>query len=398
VTRYTVIVTDGEQRAALAVVRSLGTAGYRCIVTASSPASIAGSSRFVDRAVNVPDALERPTEFADAIVALVKTERAAVVLPIAEQSLLAILPVRAQLSPAVLPFADLGAFTALTDKARLLREASKLGIAVPAQEIVADADTFASSGLPKLRYPIVLKPARSVSDGAGGRAKFSVSYARDPSDLQRKVRALPPAAFPLLLQQRVVGPGTGIFLLLWNGQLRAEFAHQRITEKPPSGGVSVYCESVAMDEQLRDQSRALLDRFGWRGVAMVEYKRDSLTGKPYLMEVNGRFWGSLQLAVDSGVDFPRLLVDCALGKTPKTIPSYRVGVRSRWWWGLVDHLVGRVRRLAGSDPLPPNVRSASRAFGDLLLGPLRSRDYEEVLRWTDPRPFLSETMHWIARR
>jgi predicted ATP-grasp superfamily ATP-dependent carboligase len=398
VTRRTVIVTDGEQRAALAAVRSLGAAGYRCIVTSSSRASIAAGSRFAARTVTVPNALERPTHFAEAIVGLVAAERAAVVLPIAEQSILAILPVRARLSPAIVPFPSLASFTALTDKERLLEEASKLGIAIPAQEIVRDVGAGASLDLSRLRYPIVLKPARSVSEHGGVRTAFSVTYAVDASELRRKMRALPAAAFPLLLQQRVVGPGMGIFLLLWDGQLKAQFAHQRLSEKPPSGGVSVYRESVSTDEKLRDLSRALLDRFGWRGVAMVEYKCESTTGQPYLMEVNGRFWGSLQLAIDSGVDFPRLLVACALGEHPEQIPSYRVGVRSRWWWGQIDNLVGRIRRSARIDSLPAETRSASRAVCDLLLGPLRRADYEEVLRWTDPGPFWNETIRWIARR
>ena len=68
--------------------------------------------------------------------------------------------------------------------------------------------------------------------------------------------------------------------------------------------MSVYRESVAADPDLVRRSRALLDAFGWCGVAMVEYKLDERTGTPYLMEVNGRFWGSLQLAIDAGVDFP----------------------------------------------------------------------------------------------
>lgn len=396
--RRTVIITDGEQRAALAAVRSLGAAGYRCVVTSSSRASIAGGSRFVTRTVTVPNALKRPREFADAIIELVAAERAAIVLPIAEQSILAILPVITQLSPAVVPFPDFASFSALTDKERLLKEASELGIAIPAQEIVRDVAEGASMDLSRLRYPIVLKPARSVSEHEGVRSTFSVTYAANASELQRKIRALPAAAFPLLLQQRVVGPGVGIFLLLWDGEIKAQFAHQRLSEKPPSGGVSVYRESVSIDEGLRDLSRALLDRFGWRGVAMVEYKRDSATGKPYLMEVNGRFWGSLQLAIDSGVDFPRILAACALGESQQQMPLYRVGVRSRWWWGQIDNLVGRVRRSAAIDPLPPDTRSTRRVFGDLLLGPLRRADYEEVLRWSDPGPFWNETIRWIARR
>ena len=397
-TKRTVIVTDGEQRAALAAVRSLGAAGYRCIVTSSSPVSIAGGSRFVTRVATVPNAFQRPTEFADAVIALAVTERAAVVLPIAEQSLLAILPVRAQLAPAIVPFPNLAEFTALTDKERLLEEATKLGIAIPTQEIVRDIDAFASMDLSMLSYPVVLKPARSVSEAGGGRAKFSVAYAGDASELHRKVRAHPSGAFPLLLQQRVVGPGIGIFLLIWDGELKAQFAHQRLTEKPPSGGVSVYRESVSIDEGLRDRSRMLLERFGWRGVAMVEYKRDLATGLPYLMEVNGRFWGSLQLAIDAGVDFPRILVDCALGENHQRMPSYRVGVRSRWWWGQVDHLVGRARSSPTACSLPPDTPSARRALGDLLLGLFRREDYEEVLRWTDPGPFWNETIRWIGGR
>jgi predicted ATP-grasp superfamily ATP-dependent carboligase len=398
VTERTIIITDGEQRAALAAARSLGAAGYTCVVTSSSPASIAGGSRFVARTVNVPNALERPTEFAEAIVKLAAAERAAIVLPIAEQSLLAILPIRTRLSPAIVPFPDLASFSALTDKERLLEEASRLGIAIPAQQVVRDFDAAASLDLSRLSYPIVIKPARSVSEDAGVRARFSVSYASNAAELERRLRTISRAAFPLLLQQRVVGPGTGIFLLLWNGTLRAQFAHERLTEKPASGGESVYRESVAIDEDLRNRSRELLDRFGWRGVAMVEYKRDAATGQPYLMEVNGRFWGSLQLAIDAGVDFPRILAACALGDQPEHMPTYRVGVRSRWWWGQIDHLIGRVRRSATGDPVPPNTRTVGRAFGDLLLGPLRRADYEEVLRWSDPGPFWNESVRWIARR
>jgi predicted ATP-grasp superfamily ATP-dependent carboligase len=396
-TRRTVIVTDGEQRAALAVVRSLGSK-YRCIVTESSRASIAGGSRFCARSVIVPDSLKRPDDFAEALVALAAEEGASLVLPISEQSMLAILPVRSRLSPAVIPFPDLESFNALTDKQRLLEEASKLGIAIPRQEIVPHVRSIGSVDFDALRYPVVMKPARSVGEHAGARTKLSVVYAANADELRRKIRLQPAAAFPLLLQQRIVGPGTGIFLLLWDGQQRAQFAHRRISEKPPSGGVSVYRESIALDEELLERSRALLDRFGWRGVAMVEYKRDSATGQPYLMEVNGRFWGSLQLAIDAGVDFPRLLVASALGEPVPPQTSYRIGVRSRWWWGQVDHLAGRVRRRATAPPLPPGTLSVARAVGDLLLGPFRAGDYEEVLWWDDLRPFWNETVRWMGAR
>lgn len=394
-TRRTVIVTDGEQRAALAVVRSLGTR-YRCVVTASSPRTLAAVSRFCAKSVVLPDSLHRPAEFADAILRLTKEESAAVVLPITEPALLAILPIREQLAPAVVPFPDLADVTALTDKRRLLDEAAELGIAVPAQRVLNHRHEIDHTDLSTLDYPVVLKPARSVGEEHGKRAKVAVSYASGPDDLRRKVASLSTASFPLLLQHRVVGPGIGIFLLLWDGEIKAQFGHRRLCEKPPSGGVSVYRESVAADETLLEKSRALLERFRWQGVAMIEYKVDATTGRPYLMEVNGRFWGSLQLAIDAGVDFPAMLVATALGENVTPQRTYKIGVRSRWWWGQIDHLIGRARRRPTAYSLPPGTSSASRVLGELLLGPFRRQDYEEILWWNDPGPFLNETMRWVS--
>ena len=37
---------------------------------------------------------------------------------------------------------------------------------------------------------------------------------------------------------------------------------------------------------------------------MVEFRIEHGTGEAYLMEVNGRIWGSLQLAIDAGVNLP----------------------------------------------------------------------------------------------
>ena len=135
----------------------------------------------------------------------------------------------------------------------------------------------------------------------------------------------------------------------------------------------------------------------WQGVAMVEFKRDAKTGTPYLMEINGRFWGSLQLAVDAGVDFPALVVAAALGHQPLPVLQYRIGVRSRWWWGDIDHLLIRLRHSATHLALPPDAPSSWRVLGE-FLALWRPGDRSEVFRITDPRPFLRETAQWFMRR
>lgn len=246
----------------------------------------------------------------------------------------------------------------------------------------------------RLHFPIVVKPSRSVSGPELHRVRNEVAYAHDEASLRETLKALPPAAYPALLQERIVGPGVGVSLLIWNGELLAAFAHQRIREKPPSGGVSVLRESIPLDEGLLSRSVDLLASLDWQGVAMIEYKLDHATNVPYLMEINGRLWGSLQLAIDSGVNFPLLLVQAALGIPSRAVTSYREGVRSRWEWGDVDNLLAMLfhspNRLALASGRPDRL-GALREF----LRSWRSGTQSEVLRLNDPLPFLRESVNWI---
>jgi predicted ATP-grasp superfamily ATP-dependent carboligase len=289
---------------------------------------------------------------------------------------------------------DLDRFQAVSDKGRLLGIASKLGVAIPRQQVVSSPAARHTLAAADLRFPLVLKPSRSVADGGSGRAKLGVAHAADEVELRKRMDYMPKAAFPLLVQERVAGPGVGIFLLVWEGEPIAVFAHRRIREKPPSGGVSVYRESVAAEPGLVARSRELLAQFAWEGLAMIEYKIAAATGTPYLMEINGRFWGSLQLAIDAGVDFPVLLTALAMGERPAPVTTYRAGVRSRWFWGDVDHLLARLRRSPAELALPPGSPGRWRAVRDFLTswGPA---DREEILRLDDPLPFVRESRTWF---
>lgn len=391
----TVIVTDADERAALAVTRSLGHAGWRVVTCGAGKTSLAGRSRYAARSVTVPDALADPEALAEQLVALARAEDARYLIPVSEASLFAVLPERHRLPPGAIPWPRIETVRAICDKRRVLEMAPAFGIGVPRQAVLDSAATLRD--LPDLTFPVVVKPARSVNQGEGARQKFSVRHAASPAALERIARALPPAAYPLLLQERVIGPGVGIFLLVWDGVVRATFAHRRLREKPPSGGVSVYRESIAADPALVERSRRLLEHFGWQGVAMVEYKVDERTGTPVLMEINGRFWGSLQLAIDAGVNFPRLLLDCAGGKAPAAPPPYDVGTRLRWWWGDVDQLLLRLRRTNEELGLPSGSPGRLQATAE-FMNFLRAGDRNEVLRLDDPAPFLHESLHWVLRR
>jgi predicted ATP-grasp superfamily ATP-dependent carboligase len=390
-----VLVTDGEHRAALATVRSLGRAGYAVHVAASTPRSLAGASRAVRARVTTPPPLDNPIGFIDAVAAYVAERGIAVVIPTTEAAALALLAAPDRLAPAVIPMPDLATFQALSDKAALAERAAAVGIAFPPQCEAPDAAT-AKRMAADLAYPIVLKPSRSVAEHDGVRVKLGVRHAANREQLETHLRQLPAAAYPLLLQQRIIGPGIGVFLLRWDDETIATFTHRRIREKPPSGGVSVYAESTAPNAGLVERAEQLLHAYAWRGVAMVELKVDAHTGTPYLMEVNGRFWGSLQLAIDAGVDFPALLVGRAMGRDGRGPAQWKVGVRGRWYWGDVDHLITRLYRSDASLALPPDAPGRTRVIWDFITASLR-RDPDQVFRWTDPAPFLLESARWLTR-
>jgi predicted ATP-grasp superfamily ATP-dependent carboligase len=132
---------------------------------------------------------------------------------------------------------------------------------------------------------------------------------------------------------------------------------------------------------------------------MVEFKLDERSGVPYLTEINGRLWGSLQLAIDPGVDFPNLLVQCALGMKPEPVTAYRSGVKTRWEWGDVDHLLNVVLHRNDAFGYSTPVPGASRlgAFTDFCRG-FSSENFPEVFRHDDPLPFFQDTINRFRGR
>lgn len=89
---------------------------------------------------------------------------------------------------------------------------------------------------------------------------------------------------------------------------------------------------------MKDYALKMLKELNWNGVAMIEFKIDSRDNIPKLLEINGRFWGSLQLAISSGVDFPYLLFKTIIGEDVEPILDYRKGIKCRYLLGDIVHL------------------------------------------------------------
>ena len=118
------------------------------------------------------------------------------------------------------------------------------------------------------------------------------------------------SSFPrvrFIIQKFFRGKGMGIEILANKGRIICSFQHKRLHE-PIFGGGSLLRESVLkLNKKILDDVKEITKKLKYTGVAMFEFKQNSR--KRYaLIEINGRFWGSLPLALKSGCDFPNLLL------------------------------------------------------------------------------------------
>lgn len=388
-----VLITDGDTRQALAATRSLGRKGHDVVVLADRSRSLGGASRYCKAAESGPAAFDDSEGFVRSVATLAHRWQVDLLLPMTEISTLLLTGHRDRLPPHChLPFPTYDSVRRASNKADVIALAWQLGVPVPQTVTIGSREELDDVAAPLL-YPRVVKPACSRVLTAAGWLSNSVSYAYDEAGLRGLLRELPPESYPVLLQERIVGAGVGVFMLCDHGRPVAFFAHRRLREKPPSGGVSVLCESVPADPIAVGHATRLLESLEWHGPAMVEFKRDSRDGSLRLMEINGRFWGSLQLAIDAGVDFPSLVADMAQGRTPAEPPTYRTGVRCRWLAGDLDSLLLvllKDRSRANIPPGHPGRLQTLRSF-------LRFREPEQRLEIERRDDFGPARLEWRRR-
>ncbi len=135
--------------------------------------------------------------------------------------------------------------------------------------------------------------------------------------------------------------------------------HRRIRENPPTGGASS-CAASFYDGKLKEYGTRLLDLLGWHGVAMVEFRYDARSGTYKLMEINPKFWGSLDLALAAGVDFPHCLCRMAQGHALDYCEEYDRELRYHWpLSGEIQHVWKRPTSFGAvlADLFDPRVKS-----------------------------------------
>ena len=391
-----VLVLDGNENQSVAAVRSLAAAGHEVHVGADSTWSKAGCSRWSKGSFTYTAPQVAVDEFVRAIISEVRNHAGALVLPMTERTTMPLSETREQIKAAggvlVLPPHEL--VLQAFDKRRTTELAQSLGVTVPRTRIISnrlEAEDFANTN----NYPVVLKPRGSEELLPDGRliAAGGPRYAKDRVGLLAHCDEMLKRSSALLAQEFIEGTGAGYFALMRHGQLRAEFAHRRIRDVRPTGSGSAVRESVSPDPRVRDAALTILRALSWHGVAMVEF-RQKADGTPVFMEVNGRFWNSLALAIYSGVDFPALLAELSQGRDFEALRNYRHKIRCRWLLGDFRHLLEVMRGAPRGYPgkFPGRLRTVLE-----FVKPVRGT-FHDNFSLSDPLPEFADWIDFIFRR
>lgn len=236
-------------------------------------------------------------------------------------------------SDVILPIADYERIKEANDKGVTLKIANDIGVPIP-QTIQWEDISDLTQKLEQVKYnQFVVKLRR-------GNSSKGVFYPSTTKEVINKVTSLYQQYNLLedrqpIVQERISGDGWGVSCLYWEGERIAFFTHKRIKEKIQTGGTSTLRISKR-NQLLEEYAFAILDKMNWHGLAMIEFKYDEFSKQGWFIEINPRLWGSLHLAVSSGVDFPKLLYIVAtkgvsIAKTEVT--SQKEGVIARWYMG-----------------------------------------------------------------
>lgn len=386
-----VLVLDGHTTQALACVRSLARAGCTILVASDRRRPLGAWSRYCRAVFRLSG--ESLDAFAE-LRAWARERGATVVLPLTERSCVLCDLARDEwqglgITVACAP----GHMLRLAfDKARTVEIAERCGVRTP-RSIVPGSPAEATAAAASVGFPCVVKPRFSNAwDGSRFLPDRGTRYAASPDALDAAIEATKQGNCWPLIQSFEDGTGKGVFALCDRGRIVAWFAHERLRDVRPSGSGSSLRRSIALEAHLREPAERLLRAMEWHGPAMVEFRDDGVR-PPCLMEVNGRFWGSLQLAIAAGVDFPALWLALLRGEEPSPAPSYVEGATVRWWWGDVKRILHII-----SGPPPDYPRDYPRIGQGLreVLGAQPRGTRSETWDRSDPWPAVGEWVQGIG--
>jgi predicted ATP-grasp superfamily ATP-dependent carboligase len=334
-----VLVTDGEERAALATCRALARAGHTVAVAAGRRPAPTHSSRACARRLLVPRSLAAD-EFASALARALREASYNALVVSSDAALFALSRFRERLpSPLLLGLPPHDVVVRSLNKPALLEEAERVGFAVPeSEECTGKPQALAAAGA--LGFPVMVKPTTSIVAADDRPRRVGARIAHDRTQLQGALSRL---EAPVLIQRfHDRAPVLSLGGVASQNGLAAVVAARWSRRWPPIEGAASFAETVVPPSLIVERVEELLAALGWRGIFELELL-DLGRGRFAPIDLNPRPFGWMTLAVRAGANLPAIWLECLQGLDAPRVVA-RPGVRYRWEEGDLRHLLWQLRR------------------------------------------------------
>ena len=325
-----IITTNGDDHTGLAVVRSLGKNNIDFNVVSQTKYTLALSSRFCRNKTVGPVDLDF----------FLKLPKEDTVFPVLEDTML-LLSKHASRLRCQLGFSDYQTLQTAMDKSLLIQHAIEHKIPCPKTFFITKPEDI-QAYLSEVDFPVILKPGR----GAGGKGICSIGPPGLTPEIAEKFLR---DNGHFLVQERIPFDTKYTIGALCNSdnKLKRICVIKERRNYPVETGQACYVETVN-EPRLVKFAEKLLSSLNFFGIADIDLVIDNRDNQPKLMEINPRFWGSMQVAINAGMDFPCLLNTMLTDGDIEKSYSYKTGVCCRYI--LYTDLIRLITVLRGDYP------------------------------------------------
>jgi len=296
-----ILIIDGELPSGLSAVRSLAKAGLKVDVLPTRKYSFAANSKYVNKKFRLINPINKKEKFKNFI--LKRANKYSSIFCFTDDSLDALNEIRNRLPKRIresLP--PKKSIEIVLDKLKTYQICKKFNI--PSPRIYQDVKKIN-------KFPVVVK-SRSYKN------KIKTCFIKSQKELHKFKDLLDKN---LIFQEYINGREYGAFFLANRGKILISFAHLRDLSFESFGGASVVRHTIKMPNIMYKYSKKIISYLKWNGVIMIEYKKSFKNFK--LLEINGRYWGSLPLIISSGINLPYLHYLMNIKMRIKKIKSYK---------------------------------------------------------------------------
>jgi predicted ATP-grasp superfamily ATP-dependent carboligase len=297
--KVSVLIPDGESNLVINVLRCLSDVrGLKIYILSSEEYLPIRYSRYVSRFIYENTSAD-PLAHIGRINELVEQYSIDVILPVHALAIRRLIAFRHLLlhpeKTLIPPSTEI--FDLADDKIKLANQLLTLGIPYPGSWPLYDKDG-ALNDLNSFTYPLLLKPSVGIGGGAG------ILRFNDKKELSAYLDSNTPLE-DVFLQEYVEGTDLGFNVLCKNGEILA-YTIQLGTlfhDDPYKPQIGL---KMIREESILQAMRKLMRSLNWSGVAHIDMVFNPGNRDFKVLEINPRFWLTLQGSCLAGVNFPWL--------------------------------------------------------------------------------------------